>query len=262
MPTPGVFGGLPRMRRPGLGGRATIPQDGRMIRALTLLALLLSLATPARAQGDPRAGGFDYFLLSLSVAPSFCALSSRNASIEECRQLTAAEFQQTPLTIHGLWPNRARLSSNRQPQNCPGPDLVLSDGLQAQLRRYMPGGPRLEQHEWEKHGTCSGLDPEQYFAAAAQWAATANDTIGAAMLAQGSTVRIDPLLQAVAARDKALAAAVVVSCRFPRGNREALVEEIRVVLSKDFRPLPAGSVGLGQNSGCPGRAGRIPAPSR
>jgi hypothetical protein len=50
----------------------------------------------------------------------------------------------------------------------------------------------------------------------------------------------------------------VVDCRSPRGGGEALIDEIRVVLSKDFRPMPAASVGPGQNSGCPLGAGRVP----
>ena len=57
-------------------------------------------------------------------------------------------------------------------------------------------------------------------------------------------------------------AAMVVSCRFPRedgsGPSRAYVQEIRLVLSKDFVPEPAERVGFGQNSGCPGKAGFLP----
>ncbi len=229
------------------------------------LAALLFAIAPAWAQSSRPARGdadFDYFLLSLSVAPSFCATSSRNAATSECRDLTEAEFQQTPLTIHGLWPNRARVSTNRQPRDCNGPPFALSGAVAAQLRRLMPGGPGLARYEWRKHGTCSGLDPDRYFAAEAMLAQSANETIGAAMLQQGASVRIAELLQTVAASDPALAAAIVVDCRFSRGGGDALVQEIRVTLGKDLRPIPAASVGLGQNSGCPAGAGHIPAVSR
>jgi ribonuclease I len=105
------------------------------------------------------------------------------------------------------------------------------------------------------------MAPEAYFAALIRLAQRANATIGAAMHEQtmfGRSMRIADLLAAVAAHDPALAQAIVVDCRFPRGGGQALVDEIRVTLSKDLAPIPAGSVGLGQNSGCPQGAGFLP----
>ena len=220
---------------------------------LVLVLAALSCALPARAQG-----AFDFYLLSLSLAPSFCAASPRNAAKDECRRLTDAEFRRTPLTLHGLWPNRARVSTNLQPRDCDGPRFAISGQTEGQLRRLMPGGPGLARYEWRKHGTCSGLDPEQYYRAAAAATEGANELIGPAILEAGGTVRIGALLQAVAARSPALAAAIVVDCRFGRGGGGAVVEEIRITLDREFRPIPSASVGMGQNSGCPGGAGRIP----
>ncbi len=218
-------------------------------------------ATPGATSGAT-SGEFDYYLLSLSLAPSFCALNARNAAKPECRALTREAFAQTPLTVHGLWPNRARVSVNRQPQYCEAPPpSALPASLQADLRTYMPAGPGLAQYEWRKHGACSGLTEEAYFSALVTLARHANATIGAAMREQGMLghqLRIADLLQAVAVHDQALAGAIVVSCRIPRGGGPALVNEIRVVLSKDFTPRPAAEVGLGQNSGCPQSAGLVP----
>ena len=39
-----------------------------------------------------------------------------------------------------------------------------------------------------------------------------------------------------------------------------MLDEIRLTLDRDLRPIPAARVGLGQNSGCPGGQGRIPQP--
>lgn len=214
-----------------------------------------------------QSGAFDYYLLSLSIAPSFCALSPRNQAKAECRTLVDADFRQTPLTVHGLWPNLASVSVNRQPQHCQGPALTTLPGdLQAQLRHYMPGGPRLARHEWERHGTCSGLSPETYFATLVHLAQSANGTIGAVMRDAGMLghdVRIADLISGVAGRDPALARAIVVSCRFPRGVNGAsaggaLIEEVRITLSKDFGPVPVERVGMRQNSGCPQGAGFLP----
>ena len=242
--------------------------DVRPIRsaAWVLIAVgLLLTSTPGQARNrnaSAEPGDFDFFLLSLSVAPSFCALSPANQAKSECRTLTAADFQHTPLTVHGLWPNRAGVSVNRQPQDCAGPPLdALPESLQAELRRFMPAGPGLARYEWRKHGACSGLAPEAYFTALTHLAQQANDTISVAMHDRGMfghVVRIADLLAAVATRDPALAGAIVVDCRFPRGGGQALIDEIRVTLSKNLLPIPAQSVGLGQNSGCPQGAGWLP----
>ncbi len=232
--------------------------------AITLLGA--PAASEARHHGHAsEAGAFDYYLLSLSIAPSFCALSPANQVKAECRMLSDADYRRTPLTVHGLWPNRAHVSVNRQPQHCPGPELTtLPPDLQAQLQRLMPGGPGLARHEWERHGTCSGLSPEAYFATLVRLAQSADGTVGAVLRDDGllgRTVRITDLLARVAARDPALAQAIVVSCRFARGSGgdgRALIEEIRVPLSKDLAPILAGSVGMGQNSGCPQGAGFLP----
>lgn len=245
---------------------------------MCLVAGTLSGPTPAEARrhhrhqadeagadgGDdaPGPAGFDYYLLSLSVAPAFCRLSPRNASFPECQALTEDAFERTPLTLHGLWPNRARVSVNRQPQRCGTAPLGdLPAPLQADLRRWMPGGPRLEAHEWQTHGTCSGMTPAEYFAAAVRLAQAMDGTIGSVLrekAAFGTSVRVQDLIGAVSARDPALGAAMVVSCRTPRGGGPTLIEEVRVTLSKALAPVPAGSVGMGQISGCQDGAGVLP----
>ncbi len=233
---------------------------------IAILVLGASFTAEARHRSHRSdAGGFDYYLLSLSVAPSFCALSPANQARAECRMLTDADYRRTPLTVHGLWPNRAYVSVNRQPQHCPGPPLTtLSPELQAQLQRLMPGGPGLARHEWERHGTCSGLSPEAYFATLVRLAQSADAVVGGVLRDDGllgREVRVADLLAGVATRDPALARAIVVGCRFARGNAgddRALIDEIRIPLSKDLAPIPADSVGLGQNSGCPQGAGFLP----
>lgn len=246
----------------------------RLLPVITIVAVaglvLVASAGPAAARHHHRSSGsaeadgpasFDYFLLSLSLAPSFCALSPANQAKQECRSLTEADFEQTPLTVHGLWPNRARVSVNRQPHDCGSPLVAPSSDTQAALTRYMPGGPGLEQYEWRKHGSCSGLSPEVYFATIVRLAQHANDTIGSVMRSRemlGHRVVISDLLAGVAAVDAALAPAIVVDCNQPRGGGGTLVDEIRIVLSKDFQPMPAASVGLGQNSGCAGGHGQVP----
>ena len=232
-----------------------------------LVVFAFTVSGAAAQQSGERAeqpGAFDFYLMNFTVAPSFCALSARYAEKQECQIGTDVAFRNTPLTVHGLWPNRERVSVNLQPQYCAGPSLGrLSLPLRESLARYMPGvADGLERYEWRRHGTCSGLEPEAYFSTVVRLAEHANNTIGGAMRELfGKDVRIDDLLAAVRAKEPELAAAMVVNCRFSRqeaGPSRAYIEEIRVVLSKDFTPEPAEQVGFGQNSGCPSRTGFLP----
>lgn len=241
------------------------------LRGLAAALCLLSFAAPSQAQ--PRGSAdFDYFLLSLSIEPSFCALTPRARQSPECVNLTESRYEHMPLTLHGLWPNRARVSVNRQPFHCSDDPLTLSPPVQAELDRAMPGansptsdGQTLEQHEWSKHGTCSGMTPDGYFGAAANLAKQADATIGSVLRDQhllGSDFPVRDLIEAVAAKDPAMAASMVVDCRTPRGGGQALISEIRLTLSKDLQPIPARGVGMGQMSGCPHGMGRLPRVTR
>jgi len=237
--------------------------------AAAVLFSLLSIVSTSQAKHTPQKhntpGDFEFYLLSLSLAPSFCSLSAANRAKDECRQLTEQQFEQTPLTIHGLWPNRAHVSVANQPTSCSNVKLQLSDAVRTDLTRYMPGGPDLENHEWDKHGTCSGLSPDAYFAAAISLAKQMNEVVGTVLRdggMLGAQVNVRQLVSGVAAKDPKLANSIVVSCvQAPakKGHkRDFLVEEIRFTLSKDLKPITAGSVGMDQNAGCPSGVGRIP----
>jgi ribonuclease T2 len=234
----------------------------RLIASCLLVFLgVLCGQVPAPAMARMAPAGFDYYLLSLSLSPSFCALSPRNQSTQECRSLDPQSFAQMPLTAHGLWPNRTGVSVNRQPQFCDGPQFHLSQDVRSALREVMPGGEGLARHEWQRHGTCSGLSPDDYFATLVRLTRHANLTVGQALRdtgALGHTLQIGTLLNTIRAHDPNLASAIVVSCRTPRGGGPPLVSEIRIILSKDLAPMPASEAQFGQNSGCPRGEGRVP----
>jgi ribonuclease T2 len=237
-------------------------RSSRTVAAVVALASVLAAPTLARHPARQHAAGdFDFYLLTLSINPSFCAMSASNRQKPDCRSLTQARFEQTPMTIHGLWPNRARVSVNQQPQFCSHVPLDLSPAVKADLERYMPGGPALWQHEWSRHGTCSGLAPDAYFSKAVDLARQMEEAIGAAVVndeKSGKPIKVTDLIGAVSGRNAAASTAMVVYCQQPTGSGGSLIEEVRLTLSKDFAFMPASSVGLGQNSGCAGGAGRIP----
>lgn len=130
------------------------------MKRLTVLAALLAVTWCGVAVAQtPRsaAGRFDYYLLALSWSPSFCAdEESRERNPRQCDVGRRYSF-----VLHGLWPQHER----GYPQDCvtraPGP----TPALVSSLLDIMPS-PRLVAHQWEKHGACTGLSANDYFATA------------------------------------------------------------------------------------------------
>src|SRR5215471_13998370 len=104
---------------------------------------------------DASAGGFDYFLLTLSWAPEFCATNPNGRTSVEC-----SPNQHMGLVVHGLWP---QYDNGKWPQDCASTPPVASSTVQ-HMMPIMPG-KQLIQHEWAKHGTCSGMSVQDYFGA-------------------------------------------------------------------------------------------------
>ena len=97
---------------------------------------------------------FDYYVLSLSWAPAFCAQPGEaSANPKECAPGLGIGF-----IVHGLWPEAA---AGKSPESCatakPVPKAVVDFVLRDMLT------PALVQHEWATHGTCTGLNPFAYF---------------------------------------------------------------------------------------------------
>jgi len=129
------------------------PQNRNCTREVNIfLALLISLALPAavscQTAHETESGPFDYYLLTLSWSPDFCFHEKANP---EC-----SDGKRHGFVVHGLWPE---FRNGTHPSNCssaPG----LSDP--AKMLDIMPD-PQLIAHEWEVHGTCSGLTADAYF---------------------------------------------------------------------------------------------------
>jgi ribonuclease T2 len=128
---------------------------------LILTVLFISSFAAARKHqrkaAENSAASFDYYLLSLSWAPTYCA-EHPNDNSNECR---AGEHK--AFVLHGLWPQS---QSGPPPQNC-GSARPVSQQIVRHMLAYFPTAG-LIQHEWATHGTCSGLSAEDYFAKAEQ----------------------------------------------------------------------------------------------
>ena len=127
----------------------------RLIWLVIRLALFVGATSgAANAQGESRGepGRFDYYVLALSWSPSFCE-TARGASREQ--QCGARPYS---FVVHGLWPQYER----GFPEYCQVPPARLSRRIVSEMLDLMPS-PRLIYHEWDAHGTCSGLDQRTYF---------------------------------------------------------------------------------------------------
>jgi ribonuclease T2 len=110
-----------------------------------VLAALLSLSACAAEAPPP----FDYYVLSLSWSPEYCASEARPKDPQCVRPYA--------FVVHGLWPQYER----GWPKDC-GRGEYLSNELIANAMQFMPSKP-LVIHEWRKHGVCSGLSAARYF---------------------------------------------------------------------------------------------------
>jgi ribonuclease T2 len=139
---------------------------GSIARIILAAGLLPAAAAAALAQ-DPRQnapGQFDFYVLSLSWSPSFCAAAaergggrsdSRSGDRSGDMQCGARPFA---FVVHGLWPQYEK----GFPEYCQLPSPRLYRGIVSSMLDLMPA-PHLIYNEWDKHGTCSGLEPRAYF---------------------------------------------------------------------------------------------------
>jgi ribonuclease T2 len=122
------------------------------------LAVLVLCAAPAVAQEDVP-GKFDYYQLVLSWSPTHCAENSRGPEDTQCGIRRKRPYA---FIVHGLWP---QYDGRDWPEFCRTrgrpyvPDAIIN-----QMMDIMPSRG-LIIHQFKKHGTCTGMNPETYFSA-------------------------------------------------------------------------------------------------
>jgi ribonuclease T2 len=121
--------------------------------ACVVALLSNALGEPAR---ENDAGQFDFYVLSLSWSPSFCAAAAeRGNGRGPTPQCGVRPYS---FVVHGLWPQYDK----GFPEYCEVPAPRLNRAIVSSMLDLMPA-PRLIYNEWDKHGTCSGLAARAYF---------------------------------------------------------------------------------------------------
>ena len=120
---------------------------------LAAMILLFTAVIPQSHARKSDAGVFDYYVLSLSWSPTYCASRAGGRDNAQCGKKRRFAF-----VVHGLWPQY----KSGWPEYCRTSQRWV---LNKHIRRMLDIMPskRLIIHEWKKHGSCSGLDQKAYF---------------------------------------------------------------------------------------------------
>ncbi len=110
---------------------------------------------PAPAQTNVP-GQFDYYALVLSWSPTHCSTERSNFDDQQCNRGDGKRYS---FVLHGLWPQYEK----GYPSDCRiSRRPYVPQPLIDKMLDIMPASG-LIIHEYKKHGTCSGLDPQAYF---------------------------------------------------------------------------------------------------
>jgi ribonuclease T2 len=192
--------------------------------AAVSLSFLLLFAIVAfaqdRRQNEP--GQFDFYVLALSWSPSYCeAAQERAPDKAPDQQCGGRPFS---FVVHGLWPQY----DQGFPAFCQVPAPRLDRAIVGSMLDLMPS-PRLIFHEWDRHGTCSGLSARAYFETVRKARAVVKIPADYLELDKPIVVSADDVAEAFVKANPGMSRAnLAVACDAKRLN------EVRVCLGKDF----------------------------
>lgn len=197
--------------------------SGPRLPALVAVAFLALTIGVARAEGEAP-GDFDFYVLSLSWSPNYCATDA-DPDRQQC------DLAPVGFVLHGLWPQY----EEGYPEYCASSaSRRLKRSTLDAISDLMPGAG-LARYQWGKHGLCSGLAEEDYFSLMRE--AVERVKIPTELRAIGKDKKTTPAAVEAAfikANPGLSPGAIAATC-----NRAGL-KEVRVCLGKDlaFRTCP------------------------
>ena len=195
-----------------------------MIKMFSAALLLLAAPLTARAEGEP-AGQFDYYVLTLSWTPSWCEITGDARRDAQCDDGRGFGF-----TLHGLWPQ----FEQGWPSFCRTVERDPSRAMSAGMADIM-GGAGLAWYQWQKHGRCTGLSADEYFALSRR----AYDAVNRPEILRNLPRAMDippRVIEAAFIEANPLLSpdAVTVTCK------DGLIQEVRICLTSDLVPRQCG----------------------
>lgn len=191
---------------------------------LRLIVLFIVLALPARAQHT--SGDFDYYVLSLSWSPTWCAIEGDSRGSPQCD-----DDKDFGWVLHGLWPQY----EDGWPADCRHSFRNPSRSDTAAMADIM-GTSGLAWHQWNKHGSCSGLSPDDYFALSRDAYGDITRPQILRDLDRSVTLPASLIEEAFLKENTQLSPdQITITCRADR------IQEARICLTKDLEPRDCGS---------------------
>jgi len=209
---------------------------GKIVLLVVMCAGLITSASSRHRKSAAKQtqGNFDYYLLSLSWAPNYCAEHPGDNSTE-CRSGNHKGF-----VLHGLWPQ----SNEGEPLMSCQPARPVAGDIVRHMLEYYPS-PGLIQHEWEKHGTCSGLSAQEYFAKVEQAFKAVQPPEQFKNLSSDKSIAPKDVDQSFAGSNHAPADAFRISCHAQElvGVEVCMSKDLKIQsCSRSLRECPASSV--------------------
>lgn len=134
-----------------LGCSAEPDTKGNAVLPVPVATPITERVVPPSQQSNPLIpGNFDYWVIALSWSPTWCEFNPDNR--EQCGTRGFG------FVLHGLWPQNERGGG---PQDCGSRQRVPERTIDRSLA-FMPSRG-LVIHEWRSHGSCTTLEPEEYF---------------------------------------------------------------------------------------------------
>jgi ribonuclease T2 len=182
----------------------------------------------------------DSYVLAITWQPGFCEHAKYNGKKPECDAMNSGALEAKTLSLHGLWPNKQECGV--QYGSCSGKPYELSKDTIEKIAPWMPNffyERSFGAYEWNKHGKCQSLPPDEYFIKAVSAVRVVNDSeVGKIVLGNaGKSIKVNDFFDRVKKRygDK-VADTITLVC-----VQHKYLQEIRVSLALDFatdRDLP------------------------
>lgn len=178
-------------------------------------------AAPVFAEGEA-AGDFDYYVLSLSWTPSWCAEAGDDRDAPSCETGAGYGF-----SVHGLWPQY----DDGWPSYCLTAERDPTRGETRDMADIMGSGGAA-WYQWQKHGRCAGLTAHNYFTTVREaYASVVRPGVFRQLPEAGVELPASVVEAAfLESNPDMVADGVTITCK------EGRIQEVRICLDKDLNP--------------------------
>lgn len=168
-----------------MNGKRHLRSKQLIVAVAALAVIFLAGRTTGFLEPGMRSGDEAPYALAVSWQPAFCETASRKP---ECRSQTNDRFDAANFTLHGLWPQPAEnvycdvsgaaVAADRRGDWRSLDTPRIAEPIWRELRQVMPGTrSSLHKHEWVKHGTCTNVDIDAYYARSIELLADLNASV-------------------------------------------------------------------------------------